>query len=152
MEPNKHLLTSIDQVPSKRAADFMVRQTHTIDSNASLIDAHNQMQAFRIHHLLVVDKAGLLLGILSDRDVKKFSSPFAGSPIESDRDRATMKITVSRFASKDVFTCRPNDPLKKCIEIMLQKSVHAIPVVDESNRLLGIVTATDMLKLLLNFC
>ena len=134
---------------AKTAGDVMVRPVRTIKASASLVEAHTMMTDMGIHHLLAIDDFGKLVGVLSDRDIKKFASPFAGSKLEEDRDRATLKLPVQSIMSKKVLSCPPDMPIKQCIELMLQKSIHAIPVVDGEGKLTGLVTATDMLRIFL---
>jgi acetoin utilization protein AcuB len=137
--------------PGRRASDIMIRPVRTIKVSSTLIDAHNMMSGMGIHHLLVVDENETLVGVLSDRDIKKFASPFAGSKLEEKHDRATLKMPISGIMSKKVISCSPETTLKNCLEIMLQRSVHALPVVMPSGKLVGLVTATDLMKLLLNY-
>ena len=134
----------------KTASDIMVKPVKTVQASATLIEAHQQMQNLGVHHLLVVGDDGQLIGVLSDRDVKKFASPFAGSERESQQDRATMDLPVQKIASKNVTTCQTSDPIRKCLELMLGKSIHAIPVIDNKQKLVGLVTSTDLLKLMLD--
>lgn len=103
----------------------------------------------KIHHLLVVDDSGKLIGVVSDRDIKKFISPFVGSKRETTQDKATLLIKVENVMIKNVITCRPDDSIKAVVEMMLQKTIHSTPVVDDSGKLVGVVTSTDLLKLFL---
>jgi CBS domain-containing protein len=59
-------------------------------------------------------------------------------------------MPVIKIASKKVTTCTDADPIRKCLELMLGKSIHAVPVVDSRQKLVGLVTSTDLLKLLLD--
>jgi acetoin utilization protein AcuB len=127
----------------------MIRPVKTIKTGAKLIEAHTMMSGMGIHHLLVVDAAGKLVGVLSDRDIKKFASPFAGSKVEDENDRATLSLPVERIMSKKVISVGPEATVKQCLETLLQKSIHALPVVDDTGKLLGLVTVTDILKLFL---
>ena len=136
---------------TKRVAEIMVKGLQFIDSRATLHDAHKLMVARNIRHLLVHQAPnGSLLGILSDRDIKKCVSPFATASTATDRDKATLDIEVSKVMTKTVVTAKPDDKVQQVAETMLQKRISGIPVVDESGKAVGIVTSTDLMRLLIS--
>ena len=102
------------------------------------------------HHLLVVDENGRLTGIVSDRDIKKFVSPFAGSGIATPRDDATLKLRVNKIMTKNVVVIPPETTIRACIESMLKYAIHSLPVQDNDGKLIGIVTSTNILNYVLN--
>jgi acetoin utilization protein AcuB len=130
--------------------DIMTKSTVRISPNDSLLFVSQLMKERSIKHVLVTSEACQLVGIISDRDIKRFSSPFAGSKLESPKDRATLQLPVSHFMSKTLITVKPEDPVKKCVELLLAKGISALPVVDDDG-VHGIVTTTNVLKLFLNF-
>jgi acetoin utilization protein AcuB len=142
---------SVSAAIKKSANDIMSKSLVHISSEQSLQDAHILMEQKGIHHLLVVDKMGSLIGVLSDRDIKKFASPFAGSKLESPKDRATLTMKVGTIVLQKPITVNPSSSLKECIELMLRKSIHSLPVVDENGRMLGIVTSTNIMRFFLSF-
>lgn len=131
-------------------AEVMEKKLLTVEPGTTLEKAYVMMLEKRIRHILVTDKEGILLGILSDRDIKKFVSPFAGSSLETDRDKATMLLKVGAIMSKKVISTKSTESLKHCITQMLEKGINAIPVLDDENKAVGIVTSTDMLKVLVS--
>ena len=134
---------AVKSMKKDAVSDIMIKDLKTVTDTTTLIEAHMSMESKGVHHLLVVDEKGILVGVLSDRDVKKFSSPFAGSKLEQRQDRATMSIPISKIMTKKVFSCGPNDSIKTCTEVMLEKSIHSVPIVHEKGKLVGLVTATE---------
>ena len=99
--------------------------------------ARKIMEQSRIRHLPVV-KRGRLVGILSDRDLLRFE---AGDP-EGD---ATL---VSEAMTPAPITCTITTTISRVAEIMLEHKIDSIPVVDPSGNLVGLVTSSDLLLLL----
>ena len=93
---------------------------------------------------------GKLIGLISDRDVKKFMSPFIGSQRETAQDKATLDIQIGKVMVKSLITVKPDEEIKSAIEKMLPKKLGCIPVVEDDGRLVGIVTTIDLIKLLLS--
>jgi len=46
--------------------------------------------------------------------------------------------------TREVFTCRPEDDLQKALELMEQRQVRRIPIVDRENRIVGIIAQADI--------
>lgn len=135
---------------SKKVKDVMSRSLSKVPPSLTLLQAKQLMDDKGVRHILIVDKQDMLVGIVSDRDVKKFMSPFAGSNLESPRDKATLNMTVEQIHhGRAVFTVGLEDTIKLCIEKILEKNISALPVVDE-NRLVGLVTTSDLLRYMLN--
>lgn len=133
-----------------KVEDIMSRSLKSMPESATLLQVHKEMETSNIHHIVITDDAGKPSGIVSDRDVKKFISPFIGSKHATDKDNATGGIKVSSITASPVITCKVGDTVKNVTEQMLQKTIHAVPITGENGKLVGIVTSTDLLKLLLN--
>jgi len=135
---------------TKKVEEIMVRSLQTAPPDTTLNAAAEQMSSKRIRHLPVVDPgSGKLLGIVSDRDLKRFSSPFAGSKSATDRDNATLNVRLDKIMMKEVITSKPADTAKSLVEKMLQKRINAVIIVDDHTKPIGIVTTSDLLKILL---
>lgn len=136
---------------SRKVKDVMSRTLSKVPPNTTLLQAKQLMEDKNVRHLLVVDKTDQLVGIISDRDVKKFMSPFAGSSLEAPRDKATLNMTVEQIHhGRPIYTAGAEDAVKTAIEKILEKNISALPVV-EDNRPIGIVSTSDLLRYLLNF-
>ena len=133
----------------KTTEEIMSGNLLTAPVSATLEKAHQLMEEKQTHHILITDNEQRLVGILSDRDIKKFASPFAGSELETSQDKATFSLSVERIMSKNPATISPQESVKACIEKMLENSIHSLPVLDDDRMLLGIVTSTDIFKYVL---
>ncbi len=129
--------------------DIMTTDLLTVSANTTLRDAHKHMGEKQTRHILITDDDKKLIGILSDRDVKKYVSPFAGSNIASDRDKATLGLQLDKIMSKNLKTIRPEKTVKDCIKMMLEHSINSLPVLDEDEKLVGIITSTNIFQFVL---
>ncbi len=133
-------------------SSVMSRNLRMVGEHASVGDALKLMRENSIRHVLVVEEGtNCLKGVLSDRDVRAILSPFVGTSQAEDRDNATLGIQVNGIMKRPALVAKPDDSLRKAAELMLQKRVGCIPVVDDNNRPVGIVTTKDLLRELLNF-
>ncbi|HXZ60075.1 MAG TPA: CBS domain-containing protein [Steroidobacteraceae bacterium] len=97
---------------------------------------------YPIHHLPVVS-GRKVVGMLSSADVMKLDAfrPKTGTPSNEYLSR----ISVADLMSKSVITVRPDQPLIDAAHLMASHGIHALPVVDAQDQLLGIVTTTDIM-------
>lgn len=117
-----------------RVADLMTSQLRCLRETDSLADAMAAMQELFIRHIPVVDEAGGLVGIVTQRDLLS---------LEHKKDPVTPLREVMRT---DVATATPDTPLRTAAETMIYNKYGCLPVVDDGE-LVGIITETDFLKL-----
>jgi acetoin utilization protein AcuB len=115
--------------------DVMVSDLVTVRPGETARHAYRLMRDHRFRHLPVVEN-GHLLGILSDRDLRPvLLSPTLG------------RARVRELMSEDVTTVTPDAPVEEAASLLVVKRIGCLPVVDEG-RLVGIVTETDLLAVL----
>ena len=119
-------------------ADVMTRRVITLSPHHSFSDSVSLMAKHSFRHFLVVDAAGRLVGVVSDRDILRVLA----------RTAHWNTTSVSQFMTRDVITVKPNIELSVAVGKMLSKRINCLPVVDEANNLCGIITSTDFLKTL----
>ncbi len=105
----------------------------------------------------VVNESGDVIGMISDKDLYKVLFPYYRSFYENpesytDPEKRESKIQeirknpIERFMSREVVSVSPDDPIMKVGAIMLARSIHRMPVMDENGKLVGIVTRGDIYK------
>lgn len=115
-------------------ADIMTRQVRCLKETDSLATAMATMQELFVRHIPVVDEAGRLAGLVSQRDLLS---------LEHRKDSGTLLRDIMR---SDLVTVHADTPLRAAAEIMIYNKFGCLPVVDAGD-LVGIITETDFLKL-----
>ena len=107
--------------------------------------ASRLMRAHHIRHLPVVDAAGTLLGIVTDRDIRQIL--FAPPLRTQAADPATLpeQITVDEIMSVPAVTTTPFADLAEAAKVMHDHKIGALPVVD-CGRVVGILSEVDVLR------
>lgn len=130
--------------------DHMRTPVVTINSEAGLDRALLIMRTQRIRHLPVVEDH-IMVGLISDRDLRMSMQEMEQGPGGAPKGYFLPALTkVSSVMVSNVLTATPDMPLSKAATIMSERKIGALPVVDASRRLVGIITETDMLRLLAN--
>jgi CBS domain-containing protein len=130
-----------------KVKDIMVKEVATLDVNDELSLANDIMRLGRIRHLPVVD-GPFLVGIISERDLFRSSLAQAlGYGTKATRDlMKTLRIKDIMVAQ--VITVTAESELKDAVQLMVDKKIGCLPVVEE-DRLVGLITETDIL---LHYC
>jgi CBS domain-containing membrane protein len=131
-----------------RVRDFMMSSVTTVPRESSLLDAALTMRRSAIRHLPVVD-GERLVGILTERDIQR-ASPSLLSDITQEEYNAIFENTpVERVMFRDPVTVSPDASIRDAVSLIQDHKVGCLPVV-EAGRLVGIVTRSDLLSILLS--
>ena len=133
-----------------KVKEVMVKEVATLDINDELSLANDIMRLGRIRHLPVVDGIRLV-GILSERDLFRSSLAQAlGYGGQASRD--LMKtLRIKDIMVQGVATTSPETNLCDAVKIMMHKKIGCLPVV-EDDRLVGLITETDIMVQFLKNC
>lgn len=124
-------------------ADWMTPAPLTLPPETPLLEAADFLRTHGIRQLPLV-RQGRLCGIVSDRDVK-LATP---SPLDPN---PAYDRPVSTIMNADVITVRPDDLLVHAARLMRRRKIRCLPVIS-GDRLVGIITDTDLLDALLAAC
>jgi len=127
-------------------ADIMHRPVVTIDMDSTLERVRDIFDEQCFHHLIVED-AGRIVGVVSDRDLLRHLSPFVGAAwAERRQDTQTLARKVHQIMHRDVITAAPETTAGDAARTMMSQNISCLPVVDDAGALRGIITVHDLLK------
>jgi CBS domain-containing protein len=134
--------------PDEPVSRIMTEAVVAIEIDRPASEVLDCFLQYPIHHLPVV-RGGRLVGMLSSADVMKleFFMPRATSDTARFLDS---RVTIERLMRTPVISAGPATSIAEAAERMVEVGVHAIPVVDEEDRVLGLVTTTDVIRSLLH--
>lgn len=131
----------------KLVREIMTQQVTSLNHDAKLLDAVLLLRSSGYRHVPVVSE-GRLVGLLSDRDVQVASPSMFGTISPEEYNRIFETTPVSKVMARDPVTVKPTTPVKEVVQIMHDRKFGAVPVVEGDNKLVGIVTTTDLLDVL----
>jgi acetoin utilization protein AcuB len=126
-----------------KVVDVMTETPITVTPSETIRQADGLMDENNFRQIPVV-KGRELVGIITDRDIRSFLSGSLHSSPE-DWDKA-MNTQVSTVMTTQPMTVAPDDDLTDAIELLLTEKIGAIPVVDEAEGLVGILSYVDVLR------
>ena len=127
--------------------DMMSREVVVIGPKESCLDAVVRMQRARVRHLPVVDRDGLLLGIVTDRDLRHHLftpgvfEALGSAPVDVLLDG----VRVAEIMAAQVVTIEAGASVGDAAGTMRKHRVGSVPVM-ENGRMVGIVTEVDILR------
>ncbi len=128
--------------------DWMIKDVITVEPKTPMLEAHQIMRARNIRRVPVV-KRGKVVGIVTRSDVREASPSDATTLNVWEMNYLLAKLKVKEIMTKDVITIHPEETLKAAAEKMYEKKIGALPVVDGKNNLVGILTESDIFRILI---
>jgi len=130
----------------KLVRDIMTRELTTLAHDAMLLDAALLMRSSGFRHVPVVN-GDKLVGVLSDRDVQRAAPSIFGKMTPEEYNRIFETTPLAKVMAKEPVTVTPATPVTEVVKMMYERKFGSVPVV-EGEKLVGIVTTTDLLGLL----
>jgi CBS domain-containing protein len=117
-------------------ADIMSTAVISLHPDATIERAHEEMMVADIRHLPIIDDRGRMVGIVSDRDIRRALGMHRHG-----------KHKVAEFMTREVLNVAPRTFAREAAALMLERKIGALPVLDDTLALVGIITETDFLRL-----
>jgi CBS domain-containing protein len=134
---------------NERVRHIMTEAVLSIDVSESITEAMRLFAGYPAHHLPVVDGA-VLRGMLSSADMLKLEYFLPKSGAQPSAALLNNRFRIDKLMRSPVITAGLDDSIADAASRMATHAVHSLPVVDESNNLMGIVTTTDIMQALLH--
>ncbi len=126
----------------------MTRNPVTATPDMSIAEASNLMKQEKVHRLPVLDKDKKLVGIITEKDILYATPSPASSLSIHEMAYLLSKLTVKKLMSKNVVTITKDTTVEEAARMMVDQDLSSLPVLD-GDRLIGIVSKSDMFKILL---
>ena len=130
-----------------RVKDVMSREVRTVQRNDQLGVADKLMKDERIRHLPVIDEAGDVCAVVSQRDLFRGALLRALGYGSRAEETLLRQVVVKEAMSADLFTTTPDTPVAEAARVMVERRIGCLPVLD-GGKLVGIVTETDFVRLI----
>jgi CBS domain-containing protein len=141
------MATSVGRFNWMKIVDIMTKDPLTVTPVETVGQADDLMNTNKIRQLPVVQGKDLV-GIVTDRDIR---SSLSGSLLEGIEAREkALNTEVREIMTTEPITVSPDDDLQEAVELMIDEKIGGIPVVDDAEGLVGIVTYVDILRCFLN--
>ncbi|HUG34181.1 MAG TPA: CBS domain-containing protein [Anaerolineales bacterium] len=127
-------------------SDWMTREVITIAPETSLKEAHDIMNSRTIRRLPVVTH-GRVAGMVTLGDIRGAEPSKASSLSVWEVNHLLAKLKVSEIMTRNPITIQQTASIGDAAKIMLEKKFSGLPVVDEAEHLVGIITESDIFRL-----
>ncbi len=126
--------------------DRMSTPAITISPETPFPDALQLMKEHKFHRLPVVDRDGVLVGIVSESDLLHASPSPASSLSVWEMNYLLAKLKISQLMTTKVVTVGPEMPIEIAARTLVEHSIGGMPVVDAARHVVGVITETDIFK------
>jgi len=146
---------------SRTVQEIMTKQVICLEPQDNLARAIEILHTEEFRHIPIMDEQAKFVGLVSDRDILR-NLPFAGRrpPSHPKRFREhlfatdswtkSLQLPLESIMVRKVLHILPGCSVCEAAEILYRKKISCLPVVDEQEKLRGIVTVTDLLRTLLS--
>ena len=126
--------------------EFMTTEVTSVQETEALLDAAMIFARSSLRHLPVL-RGKQLVGVITERDVKRFAPGLLSGVTSEQYNQVMEKTPLSRVMTRDILSVRPDQPMAEAANLVFTKRIGCLPVV-ENGELVGIITTTDMMRLL----
>lgn len=139
-EPAPTPLAPFEQIAELRVRDIMTSPALCGRTTQTLQQAWEILQQYKIHHLAIVDAQMALQGMLSSNQLLHFVLLHHEGPID--------QVPLTQFCADTVLSTRPDVKVRDLAAALLEQSLDGVPVC-QGGKLVGMVTFTDIIKILI---
>ena len=131
------------------AKNWMSKPVITVDVDDSMEKTIKLLKKHNIKMLPVLEK-NKLVGILTDRDLKRASASDATTLDIHELLYLLSKIRVKNIMTKDPITVPSDYTVEETADVLLKNKISGVPVVDHNKKVVGVITQTDLFKVLIS--
>ncbi len=127
--------------------EWMSESIISVSSETPIATAHQVMKKNKIRRLPVIDKDELV-GIVTIGDVREASPSGATTLSIWELNYLWAQLKVADVMSRRVMTVNIDEPIINAAKIMLEHKISGVPVLDADNKVIGVVTESDVFRML----
>ena len=127
--------------------DFMTSELVSVTLDTTLAKVNALFAEHSFHHLLVVEDLKLL-GVITDRDLFKSLSPRVDASVVTDQDLAYLNKKAHQIMTRNPITLHASANFREAIHVFNCERVSCIPVINDRNHPVGIITWRDLMRVL----
>ncbi|MHB8842814.1 MAG: CBS and ACT domain-containing protein [Candidatus Aquicultor sp.] len=129
----------------------MTKNVITIKPEAGILEAKEKLEKHHIHSLPVVEGEDILIGIVTDRDIRSALPSGLLSDQDKKKERARLShLKIEDIMTKNPVTVSPSQTLEDALLMMHKIRVGAFPVVDQKGKVIGIISRQDLMRAFIN--
>jgi acetoin utilization protein AcuB len=123
----------------------MSKHPLTVEMNQTVSETHKYMQEQNVRHLPVIDKSGVMIGLVTEDDLLKAEPSSATSLSVWEIHSLLNKITTRDVMTRDVITTSEDTPIEEAAQQLLEHKIGCLPVMRDG-KLVGIITESDIFR------
>ncbi len=128
-----------------KVSDYMSTEVVTANLRDGLRQTFYRMREHAIRHMPVLDDDESIVGVISDRDLRR------PDWVDDEQNVAHYYLLdnahkVEDAMTRDPWVVHPGDPIQGAVDLVLKHRIGALPVVDDERKLVGMISAIDMLR------
>jgi len=133
-----------------KVSEVMVSPVITVKETDDFALVQEKIALYDVRHLPVVNAAGNIVGIITQRDLYQIHSPRRLEDGSWYYDKqALSQFLLSKVMQPNPFTLKPDNSLYEAIEVTVRSKFGCIPIVDDYKKPCGILTRDTILKFLI---
>ena len=131
--------------------DWMQTKVITAGPNMGMLEAHRLMRNNKIRRLPIVSRNGKLVGIVTRSDVRQAEPSEATTLNVWEMNYLLAKLQLGDIMTHEPYHVHPDDSIKTAATLMHNNKIGALPVVDDDNKVVGILTESDVFRVLIEW-
>lgn len=131
--------------------DWMATDVISASPKMGMLKAHKMMRENKIRRLPVVKSDGTLIGIVTRSDIRRAEPSEATTLNVWEMNYLLAELKLTDIMTKKPITIHAEDTIKTAAIRLHENKIGALPVVDDKNRLVGIITESDIFRVLINW-
>jgi CBS domain-containing protein len=153
------------------AKEVMTTPVVSVEADTPLKRLAEVLDEYLFSGVPVVDRDNNVIGVVSETDILRYTKQIIGQPLRDPHrflanNREVLHVnvphrgmevvelvasaTVETLMTREVFTVGENTSLRRVIELMCERDINRVPVIDEAGKLAGIISRADVIRVLMN--